>query len=157
MLLTLMTSLSLLFLWMKHPLSMGFILICQTFVVAVIIGMTLSSFLLSYIIIIIMLSGVLVLFTYMASVASNEKFQSSMSLMISFTITNFIIYMTSSNFMEMVTYPNNKIYSEMMYLIKMYSTSSAYITIMMILYLLITMIVTSNIATTTEGPLRIKN
>nr|YP_009485666.1 NADH dehydrogenase subunit 6 [Cyclopelta parva]AVZ00802.1 NADH dehydrogenase subunit 6 [Cyclopelta parva] len=154
---TIMVSLSVAFLWMKHPLSMGLILICQTLIIAMLTGMTLSYFLYSYIITIVMLSGALVLFIYMASIASNEKFQTPILLMILFITITMIIYNLLPNNEEMIPYQmSNNMNNMTMPLIKLYSTMSAYITIMMIFYLLITMIVVSNIAPTTGGPLRMK-
>nr|QVV96032.1 NADH dehydrogenase subunit 6 [Pycanum ochraceum] len=155
----LMTSLSMLFLWLKHPLSMGLTLICQTLVIALFMGMKLGSFFLSYIIVIIMLSGALVLFIYMTSVASNEKFQTSLKLIIMWMITNFIVYISQDKVELMEGGPFNKMdikYEEVM-LIKMFNSSSGMITIMMIIYLFLTMIVVSNIASSSEGPLRKKS
>nr|QAU54266.1 NADH dehydrogenase subunit 6 [Cydnidae sp. ITV1034] len=158
MLFSMLTSLSIVFLWLKHPLSMGLILICQTLIIASISGMMLSSFLFSYIIIIIMLSGALILFIYMASVASNEKFQSPVKLMKVFIIGMIMLIIMSENLSYLQSSNNNlhMIKPEVMSLIKLFNTTSAYITLMMIMYLLLTMIVVSNVATVSEGPLRMK-
>nr|UCC45984.1 NADH dehydrogenase subunit 6 [Eumenotes sp. HEM140] len=157
MLLTFMTSLSMLMLWMKHPLSMGIILMCQTLMIAMIMGKLMGSFMFSYIIMIIMMSGALVLFIYMASVASNEKFKMSFMLMIIFMMINIIFYMmlNSTNTYEPL---NNLIIinKENLSLIKIYNSMSAYITIMMMIYLLLTMIIVPNIAKTSEGALKMK-
>nr|AWN56260.1 NADH dehydrogenase subunit 6 [Euschistus heros] len=91
MMLSVMVLLSMMMMWMNHPLSMGLILILQTIMIAMIAGFMAKSFFFSYIITIIMLSGALVLFIYMASVASNEKFNSHVKLMgasvVTFSIT----------------------------------------------------------------------
>nr|UBI44037.1 NADH dehydrogenase subunit 6 [Eysarcoris annamita] len=149
-----MVMLSFMLMMLNHPLSMGLILILQTIMTAMIIGYMIESFLFSYIIIIIMLSGALVLFIYMASVASNEKFNLSFKLsmlsMMMFILMYIISYYSSTfNFFN-----NNKI--DKMSLIKIFNTMTAQITLMMIIYLLLTMIVVSNIAKVTEGPLRMK-
>nr|YP_009654690.1 NADH dehydrogenase subunit 6 [Scoparipes salvazai]QCI09219.1 NADH dehydrogenase subunit 6 [Scoparipes salvazai] len=157
-LLTLMTSLSIMFLWLNHPLSMGLVLICQTLIIAMITGMKLSSFLMSYIIIIIILSGALVLFIYMASIASNEKFQTPIKMIILFLIINGIV-LGASEFFNMKSYSMLalQIKPEQLFMIKLFSTTTAYITSMMILYLFLTMIAVSNIASVYEGPLRMKS
>nr|UCC45945.1 NADH dehydrogenase subunit 6 [Chrysocoris stollii] len=157
MLYSLMITLSIMFLWMKHPMSMGLILIMQTIIIAIISGMMLSNFFFSYIIMIIMLSGALVLFIYMASVASNEKFKTSINVMV-MSIVLMITSMIMTKNINMIEYPqNNNIYTPIMSLMKLFNSMSMYITMMMILYLLLTMIVVSFIANTQEGPLRMKN
>nr|AVJ52581.1 NADH dehydrogenase subunit 6 [Lamprocoris roylii] len=153
---SLLITMSVMFLWLKHPMSMGFVLIMQTMIIAIISGMMLNNFFFSYIIVIIMLSGALVLFIYMASMASNEKFKTSINMISLF----FMVLMTSTlitkNF-QMIEYPqNNNLNNPMMSLMKLFNSMSIYITMMMILYLLLTMIVVSYIANTQEGPLRMK-
>nr|AWN56381.1 NADH dehydrogenase subunit 6 [Scaptocoris castanea] len=150
-LLSAMITLSVMFMSVNHPLSMGLILIGQTITIAFIIGVMMSSFLLSYIFIIIMLSGSLVLFIYMASIASNEKFQTSVKM----TVITPMIYVSSYFMIEddntWLQYNSSNII-----LLKLFNTTSAYITIMMIMYLLMAMIIVSKIAPTSKGPLRIK-
>lgn len=63
-----------LFIIIKHPLSIGAVLLFQTLFIAVFSGLTLPSFWYSYILILIFLGGILILFIYVASMASNEKF-----------------------------------------------------------------------------------
>nr|QCI09193.1 NADH dehydrogenase subunit 6 [Geotomus sp. FS-2019] len=158
LLFTMMTSLSIAFLWLNHPLSMGGILICQTIVISMISGMMLKTFLFSYIIMIIMLSGALVLFIYMASVASNEKFQTPIMLIITFIIINMFIPIVMNNMDYLEGSCNYLLVKpEILSLIKLFNSATMYITMMMIMYLLLTMIVVSNIASVTEGPLRIKS
>nr|YP_002735028.1 NADH dehydrogenase subunit 6 [Macroscytus gibbulus]ABZ02044.1 NADH dehydrogenase subunit 6 [Macroscytus gibbulus] len=152
-----LASLSISFMWLKHPLSMGCILICQTLVIAILSGMMLGSFLFSYIITIIMLSGALVLFIYMASVASNEKFQTPVKLISVFLISMITISMMEENLNYLQgSMSDATILPETMSLMKLFNNLSAYITIMMIMYLLLTMIVITNISSVTEGPLRTK-
>nr|AFI54744.1 NADH dehydrogenase subunit 6 [Lamprocoris sp. HL-2012] len=153
---SLLITMSVMFLWLKHPMSMGFVLIMQTMIIAIISGMMMNNYFFSYIIVIIMLSGALVLFIYMASMASNEKFKTSINMIGGF----FMVLMTSvfitKNF-QMIEYPqNNNMNNPMMSLMKLFNSMSTYITMMMILYLLLTMIVVSYIANTQEGPLRMK-
>nr|YP_010374276.1 NADH dehydrogenase subunit 6 [Deroploa parva]QVD38898.1 NADH dehydrogenase subunit 6 [Deroploa parva] len=144
-----MITLSMMIMFLNHPLSMGLILIMQTLTTAMIIGYMMSSFFFSYIIIIIMLSGTLVLFIYMASVASNEKFNMSFKLML-------IPIITAIFMMQSKIYNYNNTMNESISLIKIFNTTTAQLTLIMIIYLLLTMIVVSNNAKTTEGPLRMK-
>nr|YP_010222521.1 NADH dehydrogenase subunit 6 [Calacta lugubris]UCC45932.1 NADH dehydrogenase subunit 6 [Calacta lugubris] len=151
MLLSIMATLSTSTMMMKHPLSMGITLILQTLMISMLCGTALKSFLFSYIIMIIMMSGALVLFIYMASVASNEKFQTSIKMLIVSIIIMTITYQHKAyNYMEWNTPKDIKT------LIKMFNTMSSFTTMMMIMYLMFTMIVVSGIASNKEGPLRMK-
>nr|DAZ87583.1 TPA_asm: NADH dehydrogenase subunit 6 [Stiretrus anchorago] len=154
-LMSMMMMMSLILLSLNHPLSMGLILIIQTLITSMVIGYMLSSFFFSYIIIMTMLSGALVLFIYMASIASNEKFKSPLFMMLislSFMlITYTIMYLYNFNYFN-----NMIINNEIISLIKMYNMITAQLTMMMIMYLLYTMIVVSNIVNINKGPLRMK-
>lgn len=74
---SLIINIALILIILNHPLSIGLILILQTLITAILIGYIINSFLFSYIIIIIILRGALVLFIYIARIASNEKFNLS--------------------------------------------------------------------------------
>lgn len=157
LLFTIMTSLSIAFLWLNHPLRIGGILICQTIIIAIISGIIIRTFLFSYIIIIIILRGALVLFIYIASVASNEKFQTPIILIITFIIINILIPTIIDNLNYLEGRCNYLLVKpETLSLIKLFNSATIYITIIIIIYLLLTIIVVSNIASVTEGPLRIK-
>nr|YP_010535108.1 NADH dehydrogenase subunit 6 [Aelia sibirica]UYA97075.1 NADH dehydrogenase subunit 6 [Aelia sibirica] len=148
---SMMVMLSFILLFLYHPLSMGLILIMQTMIVSTIMGYMLTSFLFSYIVMIIMLSGALVLFIYMASVASNEKFQASIKMMMSsLMILSFIYLMMNSTLMLKETTMNNEIIA----LTKIFNMITSKLTLIMIIYLFMTMIVVSNVAKTNQGPLR---
>nr|AVJ52588.1 NADH dehydrogenase subunit 6 [Orsilochides guttata] len=152
-----MVSLAVTFLWLKHPLSMGFILILQTIIIAMVAGMMMSNFFFSYIIMIIMLSGALVLFIYMSSVASNEKFKTPVTMMITFNFMFLLSMAIINKIMELNEYPLNSNFSpSTMTLAKLFNNMSSYLTISVIFYLLLTMIIVSFIASSKEGPLRMK-
>nr|BCL51142.1 NADH dehydrogenase subunit 6 [Halyomorpha halys] len=147
---------SMILLTLNHPLSMGFILIMQTISMAMIVGFMTKSFFFSYIIIIIIMSGMLVLFIYMSSVASNEKFNSPIKNIIMFFLMSMIMLYILLKY-NMNSIPNYLDKNETMSLIKMFNSMTAQITIMLIIYLFITMIVVSNVAKTNFGPLRMKS
>nr|AGO28140.1 NADH dehydrogenase subunit 6 [Sphedanolestes impressicollis] len=156
-------TISISFILTKHPLSMGLSLILQTITISIITGLMINNFWFSYILLITMLSGALVLFIYMASVASNEKFKSSIKMM------QFMIIMVSSSMMSSYLVEKmilDKQYSmikisikneQMLSLIKMFNLHNMTITIMTVSYLFMTMIVISYIVDVFEGPLRTKN
>nr|YP_009654833.1 NADH dehydrogenase subunit 6 [Mictis tenebrosa]QCI09401.1 NADH dehydrogenase subunit 6 [Mictis tenebrosa] len=157
MLFFLMMTLAFVFMWLKHPISMGITIIVQTIIVAMITGLMMGSFWFSYIIVITMLSGMLVLFIYMASTASNEKFYTSMKLIL-FSIT----MITVSVFMQWQSknYDNEfnsmllNMQTETVSLNSLFNHKFKMITMIMVLYLFFTMITVSSIVNISEGPLR---
>nr|YP_009917429.1 NADH dehydrogenase subunit 6 [Nabis ferus]QLF99796.1 NADH dehydrogenase subunit 6 [Nabis ferus] len=161
----LLLMMMIIFPFMKHPLSMGLILILQTLITTLISGiMYNNSFMLSYILLITMLSGALVLFIYMASVASNEKFKTS-STMLMFIIMWMLITLTLTMvndevLMNMVSKDNMNyytMYDQAISMSNLFNTQSMFLTIMMVLYLLYTMISVTYIVNVFEGPMRKKS
>nr|QZK21347.1 NADH dehydrogenase subunit 6 [Amitermes sp. ANIC 0073] len=150
-----MTSLS--FTQMKHPLAMGLMLLIQTTMVCLISGTMYSSFWFSYILFMIMIGGMLVLFMYMTSLASNEMFSpSNKMLMTTLILLPMLMYM-------MPTVTNNKemsMHSTMMEneilttTTVMYNQMMGTMTTLLVLYMLLTLIVVVNIINVSKGPLR---
>uniref|UniRef100_UPI001FA75706 NADH dehydrogenase subunit 6 n=1 Tax=Liorhyssus hyalinus TaxID=883173 RepID=UPI001FA75706 len=157
LLLMMLTLVAFIFMWLNHPISMGITIIIQTLIIAMISGMILGSFWFSYIIVITMLSGMLVLFIYMASVASNEKFFSSIKL-IFITLSVIMLsllaeYMFMNSDIEMMKM--NIITPELISLNTLFNMKFKFITMMMVMFLFLTMITVSLIVNISEGPLRI--
>nr|YP_009350777.1 NADH dehydrogenase subunit 6 [Havilanditermes proatripennis]AQP27729.1 NADH dehydrogenase subunit 6 [Havilanditermes proatripennis] len=148
---------SLMFTQMKHPMAMGLMLLMQTIMVCLISGTMYKSFWFSYILFMIMIGGMLVLFMYMTSLASNEMFSPSNKMLTpSLLILPILTYM-------MPTLTNNKemnIHSTMMENEIMTTTTVMYnkmmgmMTTMLVIYMLLTLIVVVNIINVSEGPLR---
>nr|WRK67348.1 NADH dehydrogenase subunit 6 [Halter nutans] len=156
------------FINIKHPLAMGLMLLIQTIIVSMICGMFSYSYWFSYILFLIMLGGMLVLFIYMTSLASNELFSMSMKWMILSTLI--VIFMTMSFFFidQMMLNHNNfeMINNEKLNLflsedennlIKLYNNPTMNITIMMMNFLLLTLIIIVKITKISHGPLRQMN
>nr|QFK69110.1 NADH dehydrogenase subunit 6 [Phymatostetha sp. B13] len=153
---------------MKNPLSMGFTLLVQTGLSCLLNGMNNYSYWFSYLLFITYIGGMMVLFIYMASIASNMKFKFSLKLMITMMIMTMMLMMMSltdntlmneNNMNEFINYElmaknNNK---EMLSIMKMFNMPTMMITIMLIIYLLFTMISIIKITNKKEGPLRTKN
>nr|ATD53073.1 NADH dehydrogenase subunit 6 [Paphnutius ruficeps]ATV98866.1 NADH dehydrogenase subunit 6 [Paphnutius sp. EMHAU-15062703] len=152
---------------MKHPLSMGFMLLMQTMISCLINGMNNYSYWFSYLLFITFIGGMLVLFIYMASIASNEKFKFSLKLLTLIMIMTPLMFMSmvdiqmtmSININENVNYNlNSKINNkEILSVMKMFNYPTMMITILTIIYLLFTMISIISITNNSEGPLRMKN
>nr|YP_009379021.1 NADH dehydrogenase subunit 6 [Spaniocelyphus pilosus]ARI44235.1 NADH dehydrogenase subunit 6 [Spaniocelyphus pilosus] len=158
------------FMQMSHPLAMGLMLLIQTTCVCLITGLVSKSFWFSYILFLIFLGGMLVLFIYVTSLASNEMFSLSMKLtLLSFMLLMFLL--TISFFMDksLISFiiPNNEmsLLSQSYSLIsenstnlnKLYNYPTNLITILLMNYLLITLIAIVKITKMFYGPLRLMN
>nr|YP_009250308.1 NADH dehydrogenase subunit 6 [Panchlora nivea]AMW91063.1 NADH dehydrogenase subunit 6 [Panchlora nivea] len=154
--------LSITFTQMNHPLAMGLILLIQTTLISLISGMMSQSFWFSYVLFLIFLGGMLVLFIYVTSLASNEMFSLSTKLMILTLMMlpplAFLMKTMYTNFQNQETinfYIMNN--STNISLIKLYNFPTNIITIMLALYLFLTLIVVVKITNIFEGPLRHMN
>nr|QIV24702.1 NADH dehydrogenase subunit 6 [Enneaphyllus aeneipennis] len=159
-LMTLMTSTC--FLFLQHPLSFGLILMIQTILIALMTGLLNYNYWFSYMLFLIMVGGMLVLFMYMTSIASNEKFKLSPKMFFFIMITaifsfSFMMMDTFLINMDLFTYDleNQEIFMESKKsLNKYFNEPSSMILIMIISYLLITLIMVVKITKIEYGPLR---
>nr|AWB98989.1 NADH dehydrogenase subunit 6 [Anopheles aff. oswaldoi A PGF-2018] len=164
---TLCLIMSFIFMQMKHPLSMGLMLLIQTFLTCLITSIYVKTFWFSYVLFLIFLGGMLILFIYVTSLSSNEMFSMSFKLtMISllifsiFTILFFIMdkslieqFITNME-MEKLSNLNNLINENILSLNKMYNFPTNLITLLLINYLFLTLLVTVKITKKFYGPLR---
>nr|AVN67337.1 NADH dehydrogenase subunit 6 [Byrsotria cabrerai] len=163
MMIALSLMISINFSLMNHPLAMGLIILIQTVMISMISGMMSQSFWFSYILFLIFLGGMLVLFIYVASLASNEMFSldvKSMLISIFSVIVMYCIIKTLS-FTNLQNQETNTFMilsnQSTLSLISLYNMPTNVITIMLALYLLLTLIVVVNITNIFEGPLRQMN
>nr|QDI93801.1 NADH dehydrogenase subunit 6 [Tuxedo cruralis] len=156
-------TMNMMFFFLNHPMSMGLILIIQTLMVSIYSGMLMKTFWMSYMLTISMLSGMLVLFIYMSSIASNQKFKNSTKMWLYFA--SMMLAVISFLFLlKKMIIKNNYLgmgmsilkMEEMYFLNKLFMNNNLYITIMMVVYLLLTMIVSSFLVNISEGPMRLK-
>nr|YP_010895012.1 NADH dehydrogenase subunit 6 [Caliprobola speciosa]WJW73525.1 NADH dehydrogenase subunit 6 [Caliprobola speciosa] len=161
---------SFIFMQMNHPLSMGMLLLIQTVMICCITGLMTKSFWFSYILFLIFIGGMLVLFIYVTSLASNEMFSLSMK-MTTMTIVAFLTLMLITLFMDKMILTFNSMNIEMnsimninlyikensLNLNKLYNYPTNMITILLINYLLITLIATVKITKLFHGPIRSMN
>nr|AFP16876.1 NADH dehydrogenase subunit 6 [Closteromerus claviger] len=154
---------SILFLFLNHPLSLGSILLVQTILISMLTGLMMTNFWFSYIIFLIMVGGMLILFVYMTSIASNEKFTFSHKILI--YIMMWMIMIGGINMMDkiMISKLINLDLNEMfnfsknsLIMSKYMNMPSSMIFLSMIIYLLITLIVVVKISKINMGPLRQK-
>nr|YP_009185850.1 NADH dehydrogenase subunit 6 [Gabronthus thermarum]ALO70584.1 NADH deshydrogenase subunit 6 [Gabronthus thermarum] len=159
---TLTMTFSLMFIFLTHPLSMGLILLIQTILIALMTGLMNINYWFSYILFLIMIGGMLVLFMYMTSIASNEKFKFSnilMMMMIFSLLISMILYFTMDNYLyTMMTFSDqfNHNYNFKFNLSKFFNYPSNIILFLMIIYLFITLVAVVKLTNINFGPLRQK-
>nr|AVE15760.1 NADH dehydrogenase subunit 6 [Creobroter sp. JZ-2017] len=164
MLLMVMMALSIIFLFMNHPLSMGLILFMQTICMCLISGSMSLSFWFSYILLLIYLGGMLILFMYVTSLASNEMFFYSNKIfslifflpMIFFSIYYFNFILPTNMYENMENSHMLNFFPDI-FLLKMYNQPINMITILIASYLFLTLIAVVKIINIYKGPLRQMN
>nr|UAV89248.1 NADH dehydrogenase subunit 6 [Trithemis aurora] len=156
----LMMSNSLLFSSMSHPMNMGITLLVQTLMMCMLMGLMSYSSWFSYILFLVFLGGMLVLFIYMTSIASNEMFKKSsylITFLFMFLIMFTFIIMFMDEFMIVIT-SNQDLQNNMkMFMSPLYNNPTSIITIFMVMYLFLTLIVIVYITKSNKGPLRPMN
>nr|YP_010852935.1 NADH dehydrogenase subunit 6 [Coladenia maeniata]WGM81088.1 NADH dehydrogenase subunit 6 [Coladenia maeniata] len=170
MMFMIMIFISFFMMFLKHPLSMGLMILIQTILICLISGLYLYTYWFSYILFLTFLGGLLVLFIYISSIASNELFNFSTNnklfilfsllfmLMLLFLIYFFIDYLN----LIFNSFKFNKLFNYLLFmdnnnninLSKLYNKQTYFLMIMMIIYLLITLIVVVKITNIFYGPLR---
>nr|YP_010134482.1 NADH dehydrogenase subunit 6 [Pseudonoorda nigropunctalis]QWM93972.1 NADH dehydrogenase subunit 6 [Pseudonoorda nigropunctalis] len=168
-----MISMSMFMFFLNHPLSMGLMILFQTLLTCMISGMLIKTYWFSYIMFLTFLGGLLVLFIYVSSIASNEMFKISfnlkMTLFIMILMSSFmsIIFMFNLKWMNLFPYNmdmmnlfNNFLFinnENKMNLTKLYNSQTFMMMMMMIIYLFITLIATVKITNIFYGPIRSSN
>nr|YP_007890016.1 NADH dehydrogenase subunit 6 [Gomphocerus sibiricus]AFN08926.1 NADH dehydrogenase subunit 6 [Gomphocerus sibiricus] len=154
------------FIKLNHPMSMMMFIIIQTFIVGLITGTMMESFWLSYILFLTFLGGMLVLFIYITSIASNELFKpksiiSVISMIVMIITTMMLIVEDKMMFLDSIkntetTNINNTInYQEMtMSLDKLYNMPTLTTTMMMMMmYLFLALVAVVKITNINQGPI----
>nr|YP_009538075.1 NADH dehydrogenase subunit 6 [Limenitis fortuna]AYN60831.1 NADH dehydrogenase subunit 6 [Limenitis fortuna] len=164
----LLISISILLYFINHPLAMGLLILIQTLLTCLISGMMINTYWFSYILFLIFLGGLLVLFIYVSSVASNELFKIHFTSKFSFIYILFIMifsillknnlsWMNFSFNDEMINFFNSNLFFNNEYnfnLSKLYNKQNYLMMMMMIIYLFITLIAIVKITNIFFGPLR---
>nr|YP_010716030.1 NADH dehydrogenase subunit 6 [Lophosia angusticauda]WDE75735.1 NADH dehydrogenase subunit 6 [Lophosia angusticauda] len=164
-LMTFMIIMNFIFLFMKHPLAMGLTILLQTTLITMFSGMLTKTFWFSYILFLVFMGGMLVLFMYVTSLASNEMFSLSMKLtlmsilllilmMILMMINQPLIQKIQSMQSYLTTEINSYLMENSLLLNKLYNFPTNLLMIMLMIYLLITLIVVVKITKLLKGPLR---
>nr|YP_009590301.1 NADH dehydrogenase subunit 6 [Alcidodes juglans]QBM10388.1 NADH dehydrogenase subunit 6 [Alcidodes juglans] len=156
---------SIVFIFLNHPLSMGCILLIQTILTALISGHFYYNYWFSYMLFLIMIGGMMVMFIYMTSIASNEKFSLPKKYMLMFSVLSLFIIILSLlidpwysnlNMMPFSSINQSFIDFNNFSLNKFFNWPNLKLTIIIMLYLLITLIAAVKIVGKKMGPLRQK-
>nr|YP_009536828.1 NADH dehydrogenase subunit 6 [Dendrolimus houi]AQM57861.1 NADH dehydrogenase subunit 6 [Dendrolimus houi]AQM57874.1 NADH dehydrogenase subunit 6 [Dendrolimus houi]UIX22017.1 NADH dehydrogenase subunit 6 [Dendrolimus houi]UKB89064.1 NADH dehydrogenase subunit 6 [Dendrolimus houi] len=166
---TLMMMMSMIMIFLNHPLSMGLTILIQTLLTCIITGMLIKTYWFSYILFLTFMGGLLVLFIYVTSIASNELFSTNLKmktlllimfylmLIISFLFMNNLNWMNLSNNSEMENMKEMSLFlnnENKFNLNKLYNQQTYLMTMLMIIYLFITLIAVVKITNIFFGPLR---
>nr|QKN98983.1 NADH dehydrogenase subunit 6 [Mileewa ponta] len=158
MIMKMMMLMSLLIPFMLNPMSMGLLLISQTMLSTMLMNKMLLSSWFPMITFLMMIGGLLIIFTYMSSIASNEKFKFNLNLiiflMILMTVTDEMIIKDQIKENQQLMIIKTFEQTSMM---KLYNKKSLIMSILLMIYLLFTMIVISKMVKHYQGPLRMKN
>nr|AWT58382.1 NADH dehydrogenase subunit 6 [Andraca olivacea] len=155
--------------FINHPLTMGLMILMQTLNVCMLSGMMISTYWFSYILFLTFLGGLLVLFIYVSSIASNELFlmstQMKMFIMMTLMIIFIFSYLKSNlNWMNLNinNSENNNLFNLMMFfnnenkinINKLYNNQMSLLMMMLMIYLFITLVAVVKITNIFYGPLR---
>nr|YP_009537789.1 NADH dehydrogenase subunit 6 [Adelpha ethelda]AYN60493.1 NADH dehydrogenase subunit 6 [Adelpha ethelda] len=164
----LLISISILLYFINHPLALGLLILIQTFITCLLSGMLINTYWFSYILFLVFLGGLLVLFIYVSSVASNEMFKINIMFkfiffyifiisIFSIFFKNNLIWMNFSFNDEMINLFDSNLFFNNEYnfnLTKLYNKQNYFMMIMLIIYLFITLIAIVKITNIFFGPLR---
>nr|QJA14883.1 NADH dehydrogenase subunit 6 [Sitophilus zeamais] len=152
---------SLLLLFLSHPLSMGLMIFLQTLCISLMTGFLYKNFWFSYILFLIMVGGMLVLFIYMTSIASNEKFKISIYMIPLMILMFFILILPLDEFLSNILNKNFSIliqfnFNTQNFLNKYLTYPNILLMSLLVIYLLITLIMATKISNFKLGPFRQK-
>nr|UZF97559.1 NADH dehydrogenase subunit 6 [Amplypterus panopus] len=165
---SIMIMLSMMMYFLNHPLSMGLMILIQTLMTCLLSGMFIKTYWFSYILFLTFLGGLLVLFIYVSSIASNEMFHmtnnfkkiflifSLMLIIIQILFSKNLNWMNLNNNSEMSNFINFMFFNNenKINLNKLYNNYSSMLTMLLIIYLFITLIAIVKITNIFYGPLR---
>nr|YP_010878970.1 NADH dehydrogenase subunit 6 [Batracomorphus extentus]WHE42622.1 NADH dehydrogenase subunit 6 [Batracomorphus extentus] len=145
--------------FMKNPMSIMILMITKTSLVSIMMNFMSNSSWFPMMFFLMMVGGLLIIFSYMTSTVSNEKFKFKMNLTLMMFM--FITIPMETNLLnelieekEMLT---TKIDLMKMSVSKLYNFKSMQMSMLLIFYLFMTMIMVSKLIMKTMGPLRTKN
>nr|YP_010586560.1 NADH dehydrogenase subunit 6 [Rhyacophila quadrifida]UZZ44374.1 NADH dehydrogenase subunit 6 [Rhyacophila quadrifida] len=165
-----MYMLSIMLIFMNNPLSMGILVMIQTLMISLIFFLSNYSSWFAYILFLTFLGGLLILFIYTTSFSSNEKFNFNFNEIILFFMFNAIwiilMMILPSKFPHLIKYFSNLEMNKMNMINLFFNNenltnnsqlynSKFILTLMMIMFLLISMTIINKISNPFMGTFRI--
>nr|YP_010326147.1 NADH dehydrogenase subunit 6 [Tiracola plagiata]UNP49271.1 NADH dehydrogenase subunit 6 [Tiracola plagiata] len=156
-------------LFLNNPLSMGLMILIQTLLTCLMTGMLIKTYWFSYILFLTFLGGLLVLFIYVSSIASNEMFKPVINFKKLIFFLFVFIYLITYIYMNNITWLNLSMNSDMdnfyklmlffnnenkINLSKLYNSQTFLVMMMLVIYLFITLIAIVKITNIFYGPIR---
>nr|YP_009251213.1 NADH dehydrogenase subunit 6 [Bactericera cockerelli]ANA07534.1 NADH dehydrogenase subunit 6 [Bactericera cockerelli] len=141
---------------LNHPISLGFMILMQTILVCMLTRILTFSAWIPLSMFLVMVGGLMVVFTYVNSICSNSKFSfTSWKMTLFYMITpTYIIYTQPLVFNY---YDNLQLKDNFnLEFVKLFLTINIYSSMFTFLYLLIALIIMINLIGLTKGPLRKK-
>nr|QZR91940.1 NADH dehydrogenase subunit 6 [Filchnerella pamphagoides] len=163
---SLSNALNINFIKLNHPMSMMMFIIIQTLLIGLTAGTLMESFWLAYILFLTFLGGMLVLFIYITSIASNEMFQlKSISVILTgitwLILTISLILIDKSLYIDLSKNSDTSLTNNIMNfqemtisLNKIYNNPTFMITMMMMIYLFLALLAVVKITNINQGPIR---
>nr|UFP05419.1 NADH dehydrogenase subunit 6 [Sucra jujuba] len=168
---TIMIILSIMMIFLYHPLSIGLMILFQTLLMCLLSSMLIKTYWFSYILFLTFLGGLLVLFIYVSSIASNEMFNLSFNMKLMMMTSLMLIIMmqiysynfenlnwmnlsnniSENNNMMNISFFNNE---NKINLNKLYNNQTYLIMMMLVIYLFISLVAVVKITNIHYGPLR---
>nr|YP_010519748.1 NADH dehydrogenase subunit 6 [Furcilarnaca wufengensis]UXP34263.1 NADH dehydrogenase subunit 6 [Furcilarnaca wufengensis]UXP34345.1 NADH dehydrogenase subunit 6 [Furcilarnaca wufengensis] len=166
MMLNLFTSI--MFIQCNHPLTMTLIIIVQTILISLSMGLLSQSFWFSYILFLVFLGGMLILFIYTTALASNEILTLPSTILWTYSMIILLyllnLWWIDPTFLNLMTNNPDMIpsqstilnyWSETIFpLMKLYNNPTNLNTLMLMMYLFLTLIAIVKITNIFSGPLR---
>lgn len=148
---------NLIFLFIFHPLAIIFVLIIQTIIISISLYTIIQFPWFSYTLILVFLGGILILFTYISNIASNEIFKPNLKIILPLTLApiftiffirpkqNISIDRKNINFDQFIN----------LTIFKPFSESIMPLTLLIASYIILTLLAVVKITKIRQGPLRV--
>lgn len=150
-------TITLIFIVITHPVSIRLLILTNSILVVLLIGLRFKNIWFSYILFLVIVGGLLILFLYITNTASNEKFKISKPLIL-IILTSLIIWIYTITINKFLLYNefiiNEKTPNLELTIIKFFLIPRNPIIFLIIIYLLITIIISVKITDINKGPLR---
>nr|WOW98993.1 NADH dehydrogenase subunit 6 [Cixiini sp.] len=143
----------------SHPISLGSMLFIQSIFASLMTLMMTKNSWFSFILFITFTGGLMIMFIYMSSIASNEKFKFSYKLLfMNMTLMMTYLYFTDLNLLLTNKWMEESLFfqpnEEKLSILKFLSSNKKIFSFIMILIILLTLIAVTNIVNSFEGPLK---